>query len=164
MSNTSTRSALLPERPLLVGAVLLTALVTAWVFIPTMQGHVAIMNSGSVDVTATEYTVADDGEHLAIALQIHNPTGRKIAFSSGQIHAYDGEVQLSDGTTTSLDGATVPAGETVEVNIEMDLDSKRVSQTKQAVQSGSITVSGRLKGEIGDQEVRIPVEIEGSQQ
>lgn len=163
MSNTSTRSALLPERPLVVGAVFLTALLTAWVFVPTMQGHIAIMNSGSVDVTATEYTVTDDGEHLAIALQIDNPTGRNIVFSNGQIHAYDGEVQLSDGTTTSLDG-TVPAGETLEVNIDMDLDSEQVSQAKRAVESGSVTVSGRLKGEIGDQDVNIPVEIGENQQ
>ncbi|WP_266076543.1 hypothetical protein [Haladaptatus caseinilyticus] len=162
MSDTNTGVALMPERPLLVGVVLVTALVTGWVFVPTMQGHIATMNTGSVDVTATEYTVTGGGEHLTVALRIHNPTRRAIVLSSGQIHAYDGQTRLTDGTTTSLDETTVPAGETLDLTIDMDLSSEHTSQANQAAKSGSVRVTGMVRGAIGDEGFSIPVRIGGA--
>ncbi|GAA0201316.1 hypothetical protein GCM10009000_014360 [Halobacterium noricense] len=122
-----------------------------------MQGHLATMNSGSVDVAATEYTVSDDGEHLSTTLQIRNPTRRDIVFSSGILHAHDGDVQLTDGTTTSLDGVRIPAGETVETTIHIDLNSEQSSEAKTAIESESVTLSGTIRGEIGEKGVSIPV-------
>ena len=157
MSNSTNAAALRPNRPLLVGAVLITALVTAWLFVPTMLGHIATMNVGSVDASATEYTVTDGGEHLSVTFELRNPTGREIVFYNGQIHAYDGETQLTDGTTTSLGGVSVPAGETVTVTAKMDLKSERTATAKRAADSGSIEVAGTLRGEIGDKEVSVAV-------
>ncbi|WP_049970845.1 hypothetical protein [Haladaptatus cibarius] len=160
MSNSRTRSALWPKQPLLVGAVVVTALVTAWLFVPTMQGHLATMNSGSVDVTPTEYAVTDDDEHLSTTLQIQNPTGRDIVFTSSILHAHDGDVQLTDGTTTSFDEIRIPAGETVETTIQIGLDTERASQAKTAVESESVVLSGTVRAQIGDKDVSIPVRAE----
>lgn len=157
MSNTSPHSALRPERPLLVVAVLLTALVTVWLFVPTMQGHLATMNVGTVDVTATEYTVTDDGDHLRVSLQVQNPTRRTVILTNGPIHAYDGQTQLSDGTTTSFDGSRIPAGETVETTVDIDLNPAQVTRAKRAVESESVTLAGTIRGEIGAKDVSISV-------
>ncbi len=157
MSN-STTSTLRPNQPLLVGAVVVTAIVTAWLFVPTMQGHIATMNVGSVGATPTDYTVTDDGEVLSVSFELHNPTGREISFYSGQIHAFDGNAQLTDGTTTSFGGVSVPPGETVTATVEMNLPPEQKAVAKRAAESGSITFAGKLRGEIGDEDVTVPVD------
>ncbi|WP_423745266.1 hypothetical protein V5735_04495 (plasmid) [Haladaptatus sp. SPP-AMP-3] len=163
MSNSNARSALRPERPLLVAAVLLTVLVTAWLFVPTMLGHVATMNVGSVDVTTSGATVTDGGQHLTTTLTIHNPTRRDIVFYSGLIHVYDGETQLTDGTTTPLGETTVPARETVTLQVEIDLNPDRTARAKRAIRSGSATFSGNLRGRIGEKGIRVPVHTGGTE-
>jgi hypothetical protein len=157
MSGSTARSVLRPERPFLVAAIVVTALVTAWLFVPTMQGHVATMNIGSVDVTTSNTAVTDDGEYLTTMLSVHNPTRRDLVFYSGLIHVHDGETQLSDGTTTPFGETTIPAKETVTLEVEIDLIPDRVSQTKRAVRSGSASFSGSLRGRIGQESIHVPL-------
>lgn len=158
----SARSVLRPDRPLLVTLVVATAVVTLWLFVPTMSGHIATMNVGSVDVTVTEYAVSDGGEHLSVTLEVHNPTRRAVVFYSGLLHAADGRAQLSDGTTTGLGETTVPPGGTVEITANIDLAPERASRARRAVESGSVALSGKLRGEIGNEGVTVPVDIAGS--
>ncbi|MFH5798401.1 hypothetical protein [Haladaptatus sp. CMAA 1911] len=162
MPGSTVRSVLRPERPLLVAAIVVTALVTAWLFVPTMQGHVAMMNVGSVDVTTSNSAVTDGGEYLTTTLSIRNPTGRDIVFYSGLIHVYDGETQLSDGTTTPFGETTIPARETVTLRVGIDLNPDRVSRTKRAVRSGSASFSGSLRGRIGREGIHVPLHAGGS--
>jgi len=162
MSGSTARSVLRPERPVLVAAIIVTVLVTAWLFVPTMQGHVAMMNVGSVDVTTSNSAVTDGGEYLTTTLSIHNPTRRDIVFYSGLIHVYDGETQLSDGTTTPFGETTIPARETVTLQVEIDLNPDRVSRTKRAVRSGSASFSGGLRGRIGKEGIHVPLHAGGS--
>ncbi|WP_458206355.1 hypothetical protein [Haladaptatus sp. NG-SE-30] len=162
MSNSNARNPLRPKRPLVVGLVLVTAIVTMMLFVPTMQGHIATMNIGSVDVTATEYAVTDGGEHLSATFEVHNPTRRTVVFYSGLLHAYDGQTQLNDGTTTMFDKTAVPAGETVEITANIDLTPATEKQTRRAVQSGSIRLAGEINGEIGQKSVTVPVDIGGA--
>lgn len=163
MSSSTVRSSLQPERPLLTLAILITALVTVWLFVPTMQGHIAVMNTGSVDVTTSGMSVADGGEHLEITLMIHNPTRRDIVFYSGSLHVYDGETQLSDGTTTPFDETRVPAKGTMPAQIEIDLNPDRISRTRRALNDGSTTVSGSLRGRIGAEGIHVPVHVGGTE-
>ncbi|WP_458185396.1 hypothetical protein [Haladaptatus sp. NG-WS-4] len=160
MSNLSASSVLRPKRPLVVGAVLVTVLVTLWLFVPTMQGHIAIMNVGSVDVTATEFAVTDGGEHLSVTFDVHNPTGREILFTGSVLHAYAGQTQLNDGTTTMFETTTIPPRETAQITADIDLEPGQQSRAKRAAEDGAISIRGELNGEIGRERVDVPVRIE----
>ncbi|KZN22820.1 hypothetical protein A4G99_17075 [Haladaptatus sp. R4] len=160
MSNSNLRSALTPNQPLLVAAVVLVAVITTWFFVPTLQGHTAAMNVRSASVTTADTSVTADGSNLVTTLTIHNPTQRDIVFYDGLIHVYDGETQLTDGTSTPFDETNVPAKETETIRIKMDADPDRVSRTRQAVKSGSISFTGFVRGRIGEKKVQVYVRNE----
>ncbi len=155
MTKSNLRSALVPRRPLLVAALLILALVTAWLFVPTLQGHVAAMNVRSVSVTTSDTSVTDNGTELATTLTIHNPTQRDITFYSGLIHVYNGETQLTDGTSTPFERTTVPSGKTKTIRIMLNLDRDQESHARQAVKSGAIRVSGAVRGYLAKKKIEV---------
>ncbi len=157
MSSSTLRSVLTPKRPLLAGAILVVAVATTWFFVPTLQGHVATMNIRSVNVTTSDTGVTDDGSELATTLTIHNPTQRDVMFDSGLIHVYDGKTQLTDGTSTPFSRTTVPSHGTKRIRIELDLDPDRVSRARRAVNSGSISFTGSVRGRIAKRDVQVYV-------
>ncbi len=162
MSGSTARSVLRPERPLLVAAIVVTALVTAWLFVPTMQGHVATMNVGSVDVTTSNTAVTDGGESLTTTLSIHNPTRRDIVFYSGLIHVYDGETQLSDGTTTPFGETTIPAKETVTLQVEIDLNPTGFPRRNVRYARSPYRSRGASAEESDEESVHVPLHAGGS--
>lgn len=161
MSRLSLRATVLrPNRPFVVAAFTLTAVVTVWLFVPTMFGHIAVMNSDAVEVSATDYAVSDDGEQLLVTFEVNNPTRRSIKLYNGLLYprAADG-TRLSDGTTSPLETVTVvPSGETKTVTVVIGVRKGAGDRVRNAIESGSITLSGKLNGRISDAEVEIPVQ------
>ena len=144
------RSLVRPKRPLVVAAVLLTALVTLWLFVPTVLGHFAVFNSASISATPTGATVADDGQSVEVAFEIHNPTSRSVQLSGGHVNVYDGDTRLSDGTTMRLSETTVQSGETKTVTGTIALSEGLADRTRRAVETGELRYSGELDAAIGD--------------
>ena len=158
MPGNAARSVLRPDRPLVVSAFLLVALVTVWLFVPTVLGHAAVLNADNVGVTPTDARVTDDGRTLAVEFRIRNPTRRAVTVSTGLVHAYDGDARVSDGTTTPFRATVVPAGEARTVTLGIGIEDGYGERVRRGVDERGLRYSGKLRGTIADRSVSISVD------
>jgi hypothetical protein len=145
-----------PRKPFVLGSFLLVALVAVGLFVPTFAGHTAVMNKVSIDATTTDYHVADDGETLVVQVRVRNPTGS--AFTARYASLYgnvDGKQLTSLGV--EIRETTVPAGETKTVTAHVGIKDGYSEEVADAVESGTLRVTGQLRGSIQDAEVQIDV-------
>ncbi len=151
------RSLARPERPLVVAAVLLTALVTLWLLVPTVYGHLATYQVGDITVSPTDVEMTEDGEAVAVTFAVHNPTPRAVQFNSGRVNVYDGDTKLSTGTTMQYSKTTIPSGETKRITGTVEIDAEHADQTRRAIETDGLRYLGELDGEIGDNSITITV-------
>jgi hypothetical protein len=161
----ATATALRPDRPFVAGALVLVALVTLWLFVPTMFGHVAVMNADAIDVTPTAYQVSDDGDAIVASLDVHNPTRRAVTLYSGLLvpRTADG-TKLSDGTTSTFEEVvTIPSGETRTMDVRISLGDGQAQRARTAASSpGAITLTGTVRGRISDEDIRVNIRAGGA--
>ncbi|MFC7080637.1 hypothetical protein [Halorussus caseinilyticus] len=148
-----------PRKPVTLGSFLVVALVASALFVPTFSAHLAVMNKVSIDATATDVAVSDDGDHLVVQIAVRNPTRSAFTATHGRLYARaDGE-QVS-GFGNDLEEATVPAGETRTVTARLSIDEDHREQAIDAARAGEVVVTGQLQGTIQDAEVEVGVEEE----
>ncbi len=141
---------------MLVGAFVLVFGATTVAFAQAASGHLAAIHAPNADVTVVDYEVTDDGL-LDVTLRVHNPTVRAIAVPVAQMNAYvDGE-QVSDGTTTRLDGVAVGSGATRNVTVPLDLREGGAERLASA-DAGQVSVEGQLKGKVGSETVYVSLD------
>lgn len=152
----SDRTPFRPHKPLTLGSFLVVALVAVVLFVPTFSAHVAVLNTVSIDATPTEYALSEDGETLLVQIAIDNPTGSAFTASYGLLYGkIDGEQVTGSGV--DVEEATIPAGETGTVTVHVSVEEGRSDEVAEAIESGTLHVSGQLRGSIQDKDVQIGV-------
>ena len=151
------RSLVRPKRPLVVGAVLLTALVTLWLFVPTVMGYFATYNVASITASPTDVAVSDDGQTLVVTFEVHNPTSQPIRFHGGHVIVFDGDTRLSDGTTMQAPATTVSGGETATVTGAIGVSGGSEDRARRAAGTGTLRYSGELDAGIRDHTFSVDV-------
>lgn len=150
------RTLLRPRKPLALGSFLLVALVAGVLFVPTFSGHLAVMNTVSIDATATDVTLSEDGEQLVVEIAVRNPTRAEFTASYGRLYGKADGTQLT-GTGNDVEETTIPAGETRTVAARISVPEKHREQAAEAVDAGTVVVTGQLEGSIRDQRTEIEV-------
>lgn len=159
MSSTDYFPARLSQKPVTTGSLCVIAVVTVILFVPTLSGHVAVMNANSIELTSTEYTMVEDGDTLLVSLEISNPTRRSYEVVSANLYlVVDGHV-VSHGSL--VDGNTVPSGGTASLAAEFSVLGDDREQTKEGIRSGTVAVTGQLRGTVGDASVSVDVNADG---
>ncbi|UPV99631.1 DUF916 domain-containing protein [Halorussus gelatinilyticus] len=150
------RTLLRPRKPVTMGSFLVVALVTAALFVPTFSGHLAVMNTVSIDATATDVAMSEDGDQLVVQIRIHNPTRAAFTASYGQLFGKVEGTQLT-GTGNEVEETTVPAGETRTLTARISVPEEHRDRAARAAKAGNIVVTGQLDGRIRDQRVEVEV-------
>ncbi|WP_158057444.1 hypothetical protein [Halorussus halophilus] len=153
---TSIGSSLRPEKPLTVASFLLVALIATALFVPTLSAHISVMNKVSIEATPVEYETADGGETLVATIRIDNPTRSAYTVSFGRLY---GNVEGAAVTKlgAEVDETTVPPDETETVTARLAIKDGESERVAEAIESGTLTVTGQLQGTIEDHEVEIEV-------
>lgn len=150
---------LCPRDQLALGSFLLVFVLAVALFVPTLSGHLATMNTVSFDATPSDYAVSDDGT-LVVDVQVHNPTRADFTASYGNLYGTVGDEQVTS-LVTDVEETTVPAGETRTVVARIELEDEHRSTARDAVETGRLAVTGQLEGTIRDERVEIEVTAEG---
>ncbi|UPV73583.1 DUF916 domain-containing protein [Halorussus limi] len=145
-----------PRKPVAMGSFLLVALVAAALFVPTFMGHLAVTNAVSIDATATDVALSEDGERLVVRIEVHNPTRAAFTATYGQLYGKVGGTKLT-GTGYEVERTTIPAGETRTVTARVSVPEEHRERAAEAVEAGAVVVTGQLEGSIRDQRVEIEV-------
>lgn len=150
------RTSLRPEKPLTVASFLLVAVVAVALFVPTLSAHLSVMNKVSIEATPIEYETTDDGETLVATIRVDNPTQSGYTVSYGRLYGnVDGETLTKIGA--EVDESTVPSGETETITARLTVKEGKSDSVEQAIEAGTLTVTGQLQGTIEDHEVEIEV-------
>ncbi|WP_135851377.1 hypothetical protein [Halorussus salinus] len=151
------RSRLLrPEKPITVGSFVVVLLVAAALFVPTFSGHLAVMNAVSIDATATDVAMSEEGDQLVVQIRVHNPTRTEFTAAYGQLYGKADGTQLT-GTGNEVEETAIPPGETRTVTARVSVPEEHREQAAEAAKAGAIVVTGQLDGRIRDQRVEIEV-------
>lgn len=143
-----------------LGSFFLVAAVTVALFVPTFSAHVAVLNTVSIDATPTSYAVAEDGEHLLVEIEVHNPTRSAFTAEYGNLYGKIGDEQV---TTLGLDvtETKIPPGETRTVPVRIGIEDGHRDEVTDAIESGRLAVTGQLQGTIQSEDVEVEVTEEG---
>lgn len=148
-----------PQAPLALGSFLVVALVAVVLFVPTFSAHVAVLNTVSIDATPTEYALSEEGETLIVQIAIDNPTGSEFTASYGLLYGkIDGETVTGSGV--EVEETTIPAGEAGTVTARISVEEGRSEEVADAIESGTLHVTGQLRGSMRNEDVQIGVSEE----
>lgn len=156
----SDRNPLWPRKPVTVGTFLVIAVVAVALFVPTLSAHLAAMNTVSIDATPTDYAVSDDGETLLVEIRVDNPTRAAFTASYGNLYGKVGDRQVTS-LVTDVEETTIPSGETETVVARIGIEDDNRETVAEAVEAGTIAVTGQLEGTIQNARVEIEVTTEG---
>lgn len=137
---------------------LVLAVATTLVFVPTMNGHIASLNAGSIEATATDVALTDDGSVVRVEVSVTNPTRRPVVLRAAEFQAYAGDTRVAHTSVGAFDRTTVPAGETKTVTVRLAVEEGDRAAVRTAVENGTIRVSGLFRGTINEQYVDVDVE------
>jgi len=131
------------RRIVLVGTFLCLLGGTSVAFAQVTTGHLAAMHVQSSEITVVDYEVTDD-HRLRLTVRMQNPTAKDVDVGTAQLNAYvDGE-QVTDGTVTRLDDASVPAEETADLTISLGLRDGVADRLRNA-DPEQVEIQGRFK-------------------
>ncbi|WP_276300715.1 hypothetical protein [Halorussus lipolyticus] len=150
------RTRFVPRKPITMGSFLVVALVAAALFVPTFSAHVAVMNAVTIDATPTDYALSDDGDHVVVEIRVHNPT--RSAFTPRSTDLYgDVDGEQVTGFGDDIEEVTIPAGETKTVTGRVSIKDEKREAAADAIEAGTLRVSGIIRGSITDKQVEIEV-------
>ncbi|WP_115862318.1 hypothetical protein [Halorussus litoreus] len=144
------------RRIVLVGTFLCLFGGTSVAFAQVTTGHLAAMHVQSSEITVIDYEVADD-DKLHLTVRMHNPTTKDVDVGTAQLNAYvDGE-QVTDGTTTRLDDASVPSEETTDLKIPLELRDGVADRLRNA-DPEQVEIEGRFKTYVVEEMVYVSLD------
>lgn len=149
-------TAVVPRKPFALGSFLLVLLAVTALFVPAFSAHVAVMNKVSIDATATDYALSENGENVVVDIRVRNPTRSAFTAAYGQLYGKVGDEQLT-GLGVEVEKTTIPAGETKTVTVRISVKDGHLEEMADAIDSGRLTVTGQLEGTIQDAQVMIEV-------
>lgn len=155
-------SRLVPERPLVVGSFAVLLLVSAALFAAVFPAYVTAETAYRVDVTATDYTIEDEGKHLVVTLELHNPTDHAIEIqslsSSAKLGLWTSGERMTHATDTAVEGARIPANGNGTVTVDFVVNQEYRKTIREYVESGRAVIRGELEGRVVRERVGISVD------
>lgn len=159
--STTSRPTFWSKRSRPLAAFLLVAVVSLALFVPTFQGHTAIINAHSIEATPVDYQLADSEDAIEVSMQVTNPTGRPIDVFAADVEGYADETRVARVGTATFQRSTITAGETTTLTVTLNLVEPE--QAKAAVKNDELRVSGQLRARINGEMVTIDVSRRGGQ-